>query len=442
MREYLLMALVALSIPLVFKRPLWGLAVYLGANVVRPEMFFWGGEGGSFVFMVYAGLIVLTSFAKGYLSRAGRLANPEFLLMIWLLVAVVVSCELAQYPVFREDYYVVEMFKGFVICAFIYVMVNDFSEIKTLLNVLLGCFAFLGVWGVDQHFRGNERLEGLGGAAWGDSNGVAAVFVLVLPLALAKYFASQTRKEARKSVGIVAIMVILIVCTQSRAGFVGLAVCVLSFGYYSRKLRQIARGALLVAMVAMPFAGQAYLDRMKTMESGESLDPSAKSRLILWQAGLMIFADNPLFGTGFLTYPEAKMEYENRFMDLDNEFREWVFRKEHMKVTHNTYIQLMSDCGLFGAIPYILLISGGILAGFRARRLLVLFPEGSQQLTWLCGLSAGITGFAACIVTMDSVLVVFPYVQLVLTGMLSRMIADGTSGQPDPLPLPVDGAQP
>lgn len=422
MREYLLMALVALSIPLVLKRPIWALAIYLGANVVRPEMFFWGGSGGSYFFIVYAVLIIVTAFAGGYLRNAGRIKNREFLLMVWLFVAVIVSTLFAQYPTFWGDYFVVEMLKGFIICAFIYLMVNDFIELRMLQNVLLGCFAFLGLWGIDQHFRGNERLEGLGGMAWGDSNGVASAFVLFLPVALAKVFTSKNRKEHWVSVGIVSVMVVLIVCTKSRAGLLGLVTSVVAYGYYSRNIRKMIMVCLLMTVVAIPFATQAYIERMKTLESDESLDPSAHSRLILWQAGLMVFADNPLIGTGFLTYPEAKMKYENRFEELDDEFRGWVFRTEEKKVTHNTYIQMMSDCGLFGAIPFILLVFSGLSAGFLARQLLLGFPDKREQLTWLCGLSAGLTGFAFCIMTIDAVLFLFIYIQLVFTGILSRMI--------------------
>lgn len=417
------MILVVLSVPLVFKRPLVGMAIYLGANVIRPEMLFWGGGGGAYVFKVYYGLLLVTTFIRGYMAEIRRIFNREFLLMVWLFVAVMVSMAFAQYPIFRGDYYMYELLKGFGICALLYVIARDYDEVRTLQNVLLWCFAFMGIWGIQQQFLGNERLEGLGGSSWGDSNGVAAAFVLFLPVALAKLFTAETRKEYWRAAGIVAIIVALIVCTKSRAGLLGLITGVASYGYYSRSVRKIAVTFLLMAVVAMPFATKAYMDRMKTMESEESLDPSARSRLVLWQAGLMVFADNPFFGTGFLTYPEAKMKYESRFMDLDEEFRDWVFRNEAKKVTHNTYIQMMSDCGLFGAIPFVLLVFGGIFAGFRARRLFYRYPGKAVQLKLLCGISAGITGFAVCIFTLDAVLEIFLYIQLVFVGILSRMLS-------------------
>ena len=425
LREIVLMLLVALSIPWVFKRPLWALTIYMGANILRPEMFFWGGTAGSYVFMVYAGLIVISSFFCGDLRDTGRIINRELLLMAWLLVAIIISIEFTQYPVYRAAYYVVELIKAFIICAFIYLIVSEFNEIRQLQNVLIGCFAFLGVWGIQQNFLGNERLEGLGGSSWGDSNGVAAVFVMYLPLALVKFHTSKTRKELWASACIVVIIVSVIILSQSRGGLLGLITSVAAFGFYSRTLRKIALVSLLVALTASPFLSESYVGRMQTMTAASdtnNLESSARSRLILWQAGLMVFSENALFGTGFMTFPEAKMKYEYKFDYLDDDFREWVFRTEYKKVAHNTYVQLLSDCGLFGAIPFFLLITGGVLTGFKARHLLTQFPDKHLQVKWLAGLCAGISGYAVCILFIDALLLTILYFQLAFIGILLKSI--------------------
>ncbi|HEX9023247.1 MAG TPA: hypothetical protein VF799_05345, partial [Geobacteraceae bacterium] len=58
MREWLLLGLVLMSVPFVLKRPLWGMVIYLCATIMRPEMLFWGGTGGNYVFKVYYALIL------------------------------------------------------------------------------------------------------------------------------------------------------------------------------------------------------------------------------------------------------------------------------------------------------------------------------------------------------------------------------------------------
>lgn len=352
--------------------------------------------------------------------------HREFLLMLWMLTAVFLSIFFTQYHVETNLYYAIELLKLFGICALIYLLVIDYSDMQQLQNTLLVCMTFLGIWGIEQQFRGNERLEGLGGSAWGDSNGVAAVFVLFLPVALAKVYSSLKRRDMWISLGMVAVMVALIVCTKSRGGLLGLLACIFCFGFYAREMSKVLKVAAIIALFAAPFATDAYLERMKTMQTtdSEEIDGSARSRLILWRAGLMVLADNPVLGTGFMTYPEAKMNYEHNFLNLDDSFREWVFRKENKKVTHNTYIQILSDCGITGGLPFILLITGAIRTGFYARNKLKDQPDNSQLLM-LSGFCAGLTGFAVCIVFIDAIQSTFLFVQLVCAGILLRITETG-----------------
>jgi O-antigen ligase len=436
MREWILLGFVLLSIPFVLKRPLLGIIIYLGATIVRPEMLFWGSKAGSYVFMVYYIAIVVGIFLHDGFGKIGQAMKRETLLLAWLLGAIFLSVVLAQYPIFRGYYYVFELLKGFGICVLLYLLVNTLEDYRTIQNVLLGCFAFLAVWGIDQHFRGNERLEGLGGSAWGDSNGVAAMFILFLPVAIARAFASENRRQYWLFMGIAALMAALIVCTQSRSGLIGLIVSLVMFGFYSRKSLKVVQTIAVLGIVALPFATQQYISRMNTMAGGEEFQSSAQDRITLWKSGLLIFADNPLVGTGFLTFPEAKMKYEDQFLYLDDEFRESIFRTDNKKVVHNTYIQLLSDCGLIGAIPFMLLLGGGITLGLKARRMLRDSLEYSDELLWISGLSAGMAGFAVCIFSIDAAMEIGLYVQIVLATILYRIIMDKAAEQKSDLFAP------
>lgn len=445
MREILLLACLIATIPFVYKRPWLTIAIYIGANVIRPEMLFWGGYQGNYIFKVYYILIIIICLTKGYLHNARYAINRQFVLMLWLICAVGVSIALAQYETDGAGAYAVELLKALGICALIY-MVCDSEDVQRIQNILLGCFTFLGIWGIQQSFLGNVRMEGLGGNSWADSNGVAAVFVLFFPLALAKLRVSATRREFWISLFVVAVMLTLVFLTRSRGGLLGLVASVVALGFYSRGMRKAFVTVSLMALLALAFAGQSYLDRMKTMERAadtETLDGSARSRLILWQAGLMVFSENPFFGTGFLTYPEAKMKYEDRFSETNNEFRKYVFRTKAKKVTHNTYVQVLSDCGLFGAVPFFLLVTGGIWFGFTARRLLIQLPEESAQIQWLCGLSAGITGFAVCILFIDALLQPFLFLQLTFADIMLNSICtkSDVTEMEDSVDLPLAGNQ-
>ena len=432
MRQIILWLFLTISIPYVLRRPLIGLMIYLGFNIVRPEMLFWGSSVGGHVFVIYYGLVVFSVLINGHLSQIGNIFRKEYFLMLWMITAIFLSIFFTQYHIQQDVFYAVEMAKTLGICAIIYMIVTDFSAMKRLQTVLLGCFTFLGLWGIDQQMRGNVRLEGLGGDAWGDSNGVAAVFALFLPVALARAFQSEKRRDMWISFAMTAVIAILIICTKSRGGFLGILAGLFSFGFFARKTTSVLKIAVVLTILVIPFASKFYLERLRTLEvptDTENVESSARSRLILWRAGLMNFADNPIVGTGFLTYSDAKMKYAENFPELETSFKEWVFRWENKKVCHNTYIQMFSDCGLVGGIPFVLLIFTGIKAGFKARSKLKEQPQNKQTL-WLSGLCAGFTGFAVCIITIDAVLIPFLLIQLTCIGILSRLPAVSDDLQP------------
>jgi O-antigen ligase len=423
LREIVFILVIIASIPFVFRRPIIGLTIYLCANIIRPEMIFWGGGGGAYFFKTYYILTFTSCFINGTFTRPGKIFQKEYLLMLWLFVGIVVSALFSQFVIYRQDYYIIEIAKDFGLIAIMYLLVDTYADIKKIQNVMIGCFAFMGVWGMEQLMRGNERLEGLGGSSWGDSNGVAAVFVLFLPVALALAFSAEKRRDYWLALCAVGIMIALIIGTKSRGGLLGMTACLVAYGYFSRKGFKIIKVVLVLALIILPFAADSYFERMKSIQvtDNENMESSAKSRIILWQAGLMVFADNPLIGTGFMTYPEAKMRYEGKFSYLENNFREWVFRREAKKVTHNSYIQMLADCGLVGATPFVLLVIGGIQKGFWARRKLIEKHYNDRILILMCGACAGVTGFAVCIFFIDAMASTFLYVQLGIIGLLYRM---------------------
>ena len=247
------------------------------------------------------------------------------------------------------------------------------------------------------------------------------MFVMFLPVALATYFTQQGRVRFVTVSGIFVILIV-IVCTKSRGGLMGLLCSMAAFGYYSRNMKKaVAIGALAV-LIALPFVTDSYLERLQALEGTESLDLSARSRFVLWRAGMMIFIDNPITGSGFLTYPETKMKYENRFIEIDDEVRHAVFNKEKLLVTHNAFIQVLADLGMLGGIPFCLLMLGGILKGLKVRSIIDRISPCKDELILLAGICAGLTGFTICIVTIDAVLCPFIYIQACFAALLLKDI--------------------
>jgi hypothetical protein len=423
MRIAFFITLCLISIPLTIRRPSMGLAFYIGFNIVRPEMLFWSETSGNFIFRVIYGLILSVVLWKGYLSRTYLLANKQTLLMLMVLVGVMLSEVFSLYVGDLDGKYAIELAKNIGFCVLIVLIVSEIEDIVLLQQIILGCSTFLGIWGIVQNLQGNIRVEGLGGASWPDSNYVAAVYVLFLPLAIAQFMTAGKNNMRLLSFGMFTTMIILIVCTQSRAGTVGAAVSILTFGFFAKKIGKTLVLATLITILAVCLAGERYVERMQTLRDMENADASAQSRVTLWQAAAMVFADHPLIGTGFMTYPVAKMEYKDRFYDLDAAYTEEVFRRENMKVTHNTYLQMLSDCGLCGGGAFIALILSAVGIGFSSRNM-HRYHDHAPNIYWLNGICAGICGFAVCILTLDMVTNIFIYVQITFAFLLKKTLED------------------
>jgi putative inorganic carbon (HCO3(-)) transporter len=110
---------------------------------------------------------------------------------------------------------------------------------------------------------------------------------------------------------------------------------------------------------------EASKERWKSAENWKE-DKTASHRIELWKAGLRMFRDYPLLGVGPGNYPHR---YSERYAEPDDDPAAWV--------PHSIYIQAMSELGLAGTLPVLLLLFLCFRLNFRTRKLLN--PKGSPR---------------------------------------------------------------
>ena len=431
MREMLFYACLPLIAYLGVTRPFWGLAIYLSANIIRPEMLFWGGATGAIIFKVSIGSTLLGYFLRGQ-GLFAPWRNREFWLIVWVWLAVLASLSFSTMPLAPQaQFYAQEFFKMCILAWLLLGLVKDEGQVLKMADLLLIMASVLAVWGCEQSFRGNERLEGLGGQAFGDSNHVAAFAVLFFPIALHKLLMAQDRKERLFGLVSTALIGLLIVFTQSRGGFLGLAAGVFYLFWLTPKKKQLFCGMALLIFLASPFIANSYLTRLSTINAEqEERDFSAGSRPVLWRAGLYAFQDNPIFGVGLLNYKWAKMPYKANLQGkVDDELLDYTFQE--YKVGHSTWFcQLMAEGGLFLTIPYLWLLFGFFLASRRLRRGLPVAEDDKRMLYLLFGLEAGIIGHCVSISFIDSLMGIFLPVQLLMGMQIVRVLQHKARKEP------------
>ncbi len=238
------------------------------------------------------------------------------------------------------------------------VLVDSVARLKATLLVAVGSVGFASLY-VLREWHTQSAVWGLGyrpGWVTGDPNYFSLSALLVLPVT---FYLLQTRLagwERWFCMVSLALTLAALVLAASRGAFLGLAAGLLLMVLRSgRKLRTLA----LTSAVAFPL-----LVVMPTSPLVRLLDPhhgdvqSTDTRMILWQAGLQMFRENPLIGVGARNF-KRHIESLRITDDLD------IMRAF---IAHNTYIEVAAELGLPGLLAFLGVIAGTFVTLERVRR--------------------------------------------------------------------------
>jgi O-antigen ligase len=127
--------------------------------------------------------------------------------------------------------------------------------------------------------------------------------------------------------------------------------------YYTARVKPGVLVAVLVAgLLALPVMPSSFWDRMDSITNADAdTTGSRAARLRLIDQGLEVFAANPLTGIGagqFQNYNEPGVVVEK-----------W-------RVTHNVWLQVAAELGIFGLVTFLYLVVRAYSANFKTLRML------------------------------------------------------------------------
>jgi O-antigen ligase len=227
--------------------------------------------------------------------------------------------------------------------------------------ILIAC-GYIAARAVFDYVRGvnlveGGRVRGAVGGMFDNPNDLALNLVTFMAPAL--IIVLQDRRAARRLVaGAIAFaMFAAIVCTKSRGGFLGLIAMCLTVGVFTIRVKPgLAAVAALCGLLALPALPQSFWTRMDSIVNA-SEDPtgSRAARLRLMTQAVQVFAENPITGIGagqFKNYNESSITVEK-----------W-------RVTHNVWLEVAAELGVFGLATFLFLVLRGYRACFATLRLL------------------------------------------------------------------------
>lgn len=374
MRQILILTVVLLLVPLAFFSPLLGLIGYIWIAYVRPHE--WAYMPGAQLSLAVALATLGGYICFEFMRRSPQLIPNGLILLLWAQLTA--ATYLASSPDLAQGK-LIEFSKTFLMALLLTAMVDSEKRVRWLLwgaIVSIGFLAFRSNIGIILAL-GQTRIYGPGGA-FEDNNDYALLLVVAAPIT---YYAARAEKVYRlKLLGyaLSVMMMVTIVFTLSRGGFLGaLAVAVMA----AMRSRARWRSLLLVMVLmlgALWLAPSRVVERVESIRTAYTMDESARMRLETWAVCARIIADHPLFGVG----PRNILEVYERYLTT-----------ETVRVAHNAFLQMAVDAGLPGLGFFLGLFA---LSFYRLRRVRKWWRERSPDsplIEYSQGLEIALVGY-------------------------------------------------
>jgi O-antigen ligase len=241
-------------------------------------------------------------------------------------------------------------------------VLDSTDRLEQLTWLLVLAVGFIGFRAVLDYARGvnmighGTRVMGSVGGIMENPNDLALNMVAFLPLAVFNAMRPIPIVKRLTAAGCALCMMGAIVASGSRGGFLGFAAMLLVLAAFAVRQRPafVIAGALVV-LCALPVLPDGYWRRIESITDPSKDDfQSSDARKRLFGESFDAFLANPLTGVGA------------------GEFKDWNPEKrvEAWHESHNVWLQVGSELGIFGFAVFVFLVSRSFAAVFQTRRLL------------------------------------------------------------------------
>jgi O-antigen ligase len=220
---------------------------------------------------------------------------------------------------------------------------------------------------------------------FGNSADLGVAMCVAWPIAIALLFARQKGLFTRLVAwaGAFACLGAILLC-GSRGAVVGAAA--VSLGAWIKTPKKLIAMFMVILIAAGIYLvlPEASKERFRSAEDPHQ-DVTAHHRLQLWKAGLRMFADYPVFGVGIHNFPWVRQRHYP--IDIYN----YV-----ISVPHSSFIEGISELGLLGFTPLVLIWISYFRLNSKTRKILVRAgPEGRRSFEYCLavGLDLALIGY-------------------------------------------------
>jgi putative inorganic carbon (hco3(-)) transporter len=347
LRSLAFLAFLAGSLAASLVYPMAGVICYLVLYHVYPETTWWG-KSLAFLQLRYAFLcgLLLSVGATLNLNRLkfGRhFMRPVEVGMLFVFLTIALSATTGLGWHDRTEEFLDKMAKVFV---FVFLMAHVAVTRQRLWHLALTLAVMALYLGHEAHvaprgaFEGN-RLNGIGGPDFHDSNGLSIHLCALLPFVLVVFRQKGVFYKVLSFLAGGYTVNAIILCRTRSVAVAGASVAALSVFYAPRRHRWRIMAVLCLGLVGVAYLSDAsYWERVSTIVStGAQRDASISGRLTLWAGAYQMVKDHPL-GVGVGHFEDQISRYVH---DPNLERRD----------AHNSYLVCAAETGIPGLLAYL-----------------------------------------------------------------------------------------
>jgi len=384
MRDVVLIVFLITVVPLIFYRPIIGLSLWAWSALFIPTYYVYGVAASLPYGKLFAGLTVVSWVfsKKSKISIDSSRLFLIFILLLWITLTSVLSINQIVDPWVQYD----RMIKVFVAMLFVGLLVKTKEEIHLLIFFLVVALAFHGVLEGLKYIAsgGGHRITGPVKSIIWDNNHFALAMCTIVPFLL--YYWGNKNSNAIKIVllGVTGLVLISVIGTYSRGGFVGL---LFIGGWLFIKSKRKVLASVTVLVVALGFSflvTENWSSRMETLNTVEE-DSSFMGRVVAWKQSTLIAMDRPVVGGGFFSVQDFEVwqKYARNFDKLSiiqtpepNPYR--------AHAAHSIYFQVLGDHGFVGFALFALFFVIVLVDAYKIAK----YSKQFDELDWLFRLSS------------------------------------------------------
>jgi O-antigen ligase len=243
-------------------------------------------------------------------------------------------------------------------------MVNTVTSprrVERICWVIVLAFGYISARVIFDYLRGvnlveGHRASGPVGGFFQNPNDLALNLATFLPLTL-MYVKRAGPPMRRLLCAVFAVLMLMaIVFTKSRSGMVGTVATLVTFAIVARMITPANLIALVIGgMLVLPMMPQSFFERMASITDPSKDDTgSREQRKLLMEQAVILFQQYPLTGVG-------AGQFQN--FGPPGQAKQW-------RQTHNAYLQVASEIGIFGVFVFMFLIVRAFAAAIWTRKAL------------------------------------------------------------------------